>query len=91
MFINTDFDQVRDYAPTTPGLAIDMAVAMESGVVFDTGTIGESNDIDDPNSIRCRVNDAFEALDAQRHLFNRASQVKAAEAAAVNPSKGEGE
>lgn len=91
MFIETKFDKVRDIAPTTPGLAVNMTVAIESGVVFDTGTIGEYNDLDDPSNIKGRIRDAFEAVDAQRGIF--AAQIAANKIATegVNPDEGKTE
>lgn len=60
---------------TVEGLEMDLALAVESGVVLDTGTIGDYNDIEDPRSISRRVRDVFDAMDIQKSLF-KSGQVK---------------
>lgn len=49
-------------------MSTDLAAALETGVVVDTGTVGEFNDIKDPDGVWIRVNDAFQAMDAQKAL-----------------------
>lgn len=57
--------------------------ALETGVVMDTGTVGEFNDIQDPSGVWMRVNDAFQAMDAQKTLRALGRKSSAASGAAA--------
>ena len=63
------FDPKRDIRATVPSLACDLESAIENGVVVDTGTAADYNDIEDVYNIRGRVRDAFDAVEAQRALL----------------------
>lgn len=60
------FCKERDISEVVPGLSVDLQAAIESGVVLDTGTIEEFNDIDNPDNIHCRVKDIFQAMELQK-------------------------
>lgn len=64
------FNPVRDIQKTVPDMAIDLAAAIASGVVLDTGMIAEHNDIDSPACVIGRVRDVFDAFDAQKRILN---------------------
>lgn len=70
MRYNPIFNASRDFQATVPDMAIDLAGAIESGVVLDTGMIAEHNDIDSPASIIGRVSDVFDAFEAQKRILN---------------------
>lgn len=84
------FDPLRDIQKTVPDMAIDLAGAIESGVVLDTGMIAEHNEIDSPASIIGRVRDVFDAFDAQKRILNagRIQQPATALETTANPSEG---
>ena len=63
------FDSVRDIQKTVPDMSVDLAAAIDSGVVLDTGMIVEHNDIDNPASIVGRVRDVFDAFEAQKKIL----------------------
>lgn len=65
------FDPARDFKMTVPDMAVDLAAAIESGVVLDTGMIAEHNDIDSPSSVIGRVRDVFDAFEAQKNILNK--------------------
>lgn len=77
------FNPVRDIQPTVPDMSVDLAGAIETGVVLDTGMIAEHNDIDSPASIIGRVHDAFDAIDYQRNIVAKGKALDAAAAAAA--------
>lgn len=64
------FNPVRDIQATVPDMSVDLAGAIETGVVLDTGMIAEHNDIDSPASIIGRVSDVFDAFEAQKRILN---------------------
>ncbi len=64
------FNPKTDLQETIPGLDTDLALAMEKGVVMDTGINPEYNLIDDPRNIRGRVGDAFDAINAQKAILD---------------------
>lgn len=78
------FNEQTDLCPTVPGLAINMASALETGIVVDTGTLGTFNDIDEPSSIWKRVGDTFEALEAMKLIDRHGRKV-------VSSQKGNGD
>lgn len=69
------FNPARDIQATVPDMSVDLAGAIETGVVLDTGMIAEHNDIDSPASILGRVRDVFDAFEAQKRILN-AGRVK---------------
>lgn len=64
------FNSKRDIRKTVPDMFVDLAGAIESGVVLDTGMIAEHNDIDDPSSVIGRVRDVFDAYEAQKRILS---------------------
>lgn len=80
------FNAERDIQPVVPDMAVDLAGAIETGVVLDTGMIAEHNDIDSPASIIGRVHDAFDALEYQRNIIAKGKSMDAAAASAVAQS-----
>lgn len=77
------FNDSRDIQITVPDMAVDLAAAIETGVVLDTGMIAEHNEIDSPASIIGRVHDAFDAIEYQRNIVARGKALDAAAAAAA--------
>lgn len=65
------FNPKRDFQKTVPDMSVDLAAAIESGVVLDTGMIAEHNDIDSPSSVIGRVRDVFDAFEAQKNILNK--------------------
>lgn len=63
------FNAKIDLCKTVPGLSTDLVLAIDNGVVLDTGIDSNYNDVDDPARIRGRVRDAFQAVDLQRSLL----------------------
>ena len=59
------FNKDTDLCKTVPGLSTDLGLAINNGVVLDTGIDATYNDVDDPARIRGRVHDAFQAVDLQ--------------------------
>lgn len=66
MYQTCNFDENKDIMEVRCGLAIDIANAIETGTVLDSGSAPNFNDIDDVSSIRGRMSDVFEVLDAQK-------------------------
>lgn len=88
----------RDVQPVAEGLATDLKLAIETGVVADTGIVPEYNHIEDPMNIHGRVNDVFEAIEAQKQILangkvtqpsSGTASAAAASAAASTPSEGQ--
>lgn len=73
MYQVVKFDKNRDISMTMPNLSTSIRLALENGVVLDTGVESFYNELDDPSSIYGRVQDVFQAMDLQRELLNRAS------------------
>lgn len=65
------FNASRDIRKTVPDMSVNLAAAIESGVVLDTGMIAEHNDIDSPSSVIGRVRDVFDAFEAQKNILNK--------------------
>lgn len=86
MTISAPFNPDRDIQPTVPDMSVDLAGAIETGVVLDTGMIAEHNDIDSPACIIGRVRDAFDAIDYQRNIIAKGKSMDAAAAAAAAQS-----
>lgn len=83
------FDSSRDIRKTVPDMSIDLAAAIESGVVLDTGMIAEHNDIDSPASVIGRVRDVFDAFDAQKRILAAGRVTKPAESPSVSTQSSE--
>lgn len=64
------FNPQKDIMRAVPDMSVDLAAAIESGVVLDTGMISEHNDIDSPASVIGRVRDVFDAFEAQKRILN---------------------
>lgn len=79
------FDKDKDIQETRLGLSIDLSRAIREGVVKDSGTEPEYNNIEDPNKVRGRVSDVFAAINERNAALNRA----AAPAAAPNSEDNE--
>jgi len=71
MIENTRFNPRRDNEVVYPNLSIDLDAALRNGVVKDVGTEVEYNGIEDPNLIRKRVSDNFEAIDERNSVVNK--------------------
>lgn len=78
------FNEQRDIQVAVPDMAVDLAAAIETGVVLDTGMIAEHNEIDSPASIIGRVHDAFDAIEYQRAIVAKGKAMDAAASAAVS-------
>ena len=84
MRYSCNYNPERDIQKTVPDMAIDLAGAIESGVVLDTGMIAEHNEIDSPASIIGRVRDVFDAFDAQKRLLAAAHAAQPAPASSAS-------
>lgn len=84
------FDPQRDIRATVPDMAVDLAAAIENGVVVDTGTVGEYNDIENPASIWRRVYDAFDVVEAQRSVLAKGRIVADGNTPSPTPSTSDG-
>lgn len=71
MIEHPKFNPLRDNEVVVPNLAIDLEAALRTGVVKDSGTAVEYNGIEDPNLIRTRVSDNFEAIDERNAVVNK--------------------
>lgn len=69
----TLFDPECDIQQTREGLNIDLSRAIREGVVQDSGTEPEYNNLDDPSKIRGRVNNVFEAMNERNAALTRAA------------------
>lgn len=82
------YDLTKDIQRTQPDMAINLQLAITEGVVQDTGDIPYYNDIEDPSTITGRINDVFEAMDAERSLknamANKPQNVSSGQAAAAS-------
>ena len=63
------FNPTTDIQRVMPDMSVDLKSAIETGVVLDTGTVAEHNDIDDPSTIYGRVRDCFDAFDAKQRIL----------------------
>lgn len=85
MRFSCSFDSVRDIQKAVPDMSVDLAAAIDSGVVLDTGMIAEHNDIDSPASIIGRVQDVFDAFEAQKNILAK-GRIEPAQPAQPAPS-----
>lgn len=65
------FNKLTDIQEHVPSLSTDLNKAIETNTVEDTGIVADYNDISDPDMIRGRVGDVFEAIDAQKEVLLR--------------------
>lgn len=79
------YNPSTDLCRTVPGLSVDLSLAVENGVVLDTGIDAQYNDVDDPAHIHGRVRDAFSAIDMQRSVLATGRIVQDS-ASGVNPT-----
>lgn len=81
----TYYDEKRDKGVTVGGMNIDLADAVENGVIEDIGVAPEFNDLDDPLDIGGHVTTIFQAIEAanERALKQAQSDAAAAKAAAA--------
>lgn len=77
MIYDCKFNPSRDIEQCVPSLSTDLCAAMESGVVIDSGTLCDFNNIETPSSIVGRVRDAFDAIDMQRSIKSRIASASA--------------
>lgn len=63
------FNPKFDKAAHKPNMSVDLVEAAKHGIVFDTGTLPEYNDIDEPGSVWRRVSDALDAVELQRTIL----------------------
>lgn len=89
MIQEIEFNPVTDICATVPSLSVDLVQAVETGVVLDTGTIGEYNNIEDPSGIWTRVRDAFHAADLQRSIQSAAASAAKNAASSSSASRTE--
>lgn len=80
------FNKVLDIQEHVPSLATDINKAIETNTVQDTGVVSEYNDISDPSSIRGRVGDVFEVIDAQKEVLSRGRIVNSSSSVDPAPS-----
>lgn len=85
MIFSCPFDSLRDIQKTVPDMSVNLSAAIESGVVLDTGMIAEHNDIDSPASIIGRVQDVFDAFEAQKNILAK-GRIESAKPAQPAPS-----
>lgn len=64
------FNVKRDIQKSRPGLSTNIELALENGVVLDTGIDSIYNDIENPTNIWGRVQDVFTAMDIQKKILN---------------------
>lgn len=90
MFRKCDYDPVRDEGPVNEGLDVNIELAIEQGIVADTGVDAVYNDIEDPAKVAGRIEDQFQAMDIQKRMLNdTAAFVKSQEAGNSANPKGE--
>lgn len=86
------YNSEKDVDNVQEGLSVDLKRALTEGVIQDTGEIPYYNDIEDPTAISGRVNDVFEALDADRNLSqSMAKKPQSLTPPVSTPKEGEGE
>lgn len=86
MIQDCKFNKVTDIQEHVPSLATDLNKAIETNTVEDTGVVSDYNDISDPDLIRGRVGDVFEAIDAQKEVLSRGKIVKPSSSSDSIPS-----
>ena len=75
------FNKQTDIQPVAEGLSTDLKLAIETGVIADTGIMPEYNHIDDPCNIHGKIGDAFDAIEAQKKLLSSAKAASSTNAA----------
>lgn len=72
------FNEKRDIQQVESGLTVDLTQALKSGIVRDSGTSTDSNGIEDPGLIIGRVENVFDAIEAQRSIRKYGKKAKPA-------------
>lgn len=80
------FDERKDFMQVPQGLAVSLSESLKTGVVKDSLASLESNGIQDPEAIVGRVNDRFDAIDADRAIRKYGKKAKLPESV-VEPVK----
>lgn len=88
MIQNCKFNKLTDVQEHVPSLSTDLNKAIETNTVEDTGVVADYNDISDPDLIRGRVGDVFEAIDAQKEVLSRGKISKSDVVAETGQSAG---
>lgn len=70
------FDEKRDIKRVVDGLQVDITDALSTGVVRDTTDVSDYNNIDNPNSVLGRVENVFDAIEAERAIKKYGKSVK---------------
>lgn len=70
MFQEYKFDKTRDRGVVIEGLAPDLNKMIETGIVPDCGTDVVYNQLEDIESIGCRVSDVFQAMVMQKQMLS---------------------
>lgn len=89
MIQECEFNKLTDIQEHVPSLATDLNKAIETNTVEDTGVVAEYNDILEPDMIRGRVGDVFEAIDAQKEVLSRGKISKSDVVVETGQSAGE--
>lgn len=84
------FNSKRDIQQSVPGLSQSIAMALETGVVLDTGIDSQYNEIENPTNIWGRVTDVFQAIDAQK-IALQSGKISAPSVQPSQPGTGETE
>lgn len=79
----TFYDEFRDKGVTVGGMNIDLAAAVENGVIEDIGVAPEFNDLDEPLDIGGHVTSIFQAIEAANERALKQAQSDAANAKAA--------
>lgn len=85
------FDPVRDVAAHKPNMSVDLVEAAKNGIVFDTGTLPEYNDIEEPGNVWRRVADTLDAVELQRTILKHGKIKSPADMNAPSSSSGNDE
>lgn len=70
------YNEKRDVQQVESGLTVDLTQALKSGIVRDSGTSTDSNGIEDPALIIGRVENVFDAIEAQRSIRRYGKKAK---------------
>lgn len=72
------YNEKRDIQEVESGLTVDLNQALKSGIVRDSGSSTDSNGIEDPGLIIGRVENVFDAIEAQRSIRKYGKKAKPA-------------
>lgn len=79
------FDEKKDFMQVPQGLAVSLSESLKTGVVKDSLASLESNGIQDPEAIVGRVNDRFDAIEADRAIRKYGKKAKLPETVVSAP------